>query len=128
MSLGSDVRRRIFEYLEGRLSERNFRDWFVARTWNQLDCATADEQALCGEVELRFAEYSNGHLSEAELRDYLERAASFSGPAARPWQQGGIRDWPRVPRELHSLSRSLSAVRSDSVTPVVSTLRIKASA
>jgi hypothetical protein len=73
------IRERLAQYLDARITLREFQAWFVPATWN-LE-ATADPAAfnLATEIELRLAEFTNGHITESQLRDiFLSIATTYT--------------------------------------------------
>jgi hypothetical protein len=72
------IRKKLSDYLSGRLSLRKFRDWFVPATWDVEEWASVPTQELVYEIKLRMAEYTSGYWTEDELRaTLLPLATSF---------------------------------------------------
>ena len=78
----SEIRRRLKDYLSGRLSIQAFQEWFVPATWDIEKQASENLRRLVYGIELRLAEYTNGHWSPAELKDYLQPLAGPNGKRA----------------------------------------------
>ncbi len=70
-SLDFTIRERMADYQEGRLTLREFEDWFFAETWESDDLDNQSLTNLIYEIKLRLAEYTHGDWSEAELRSLL---------------------------------------------------------
>lgn len=67
-----DVQRYLADYLTGKISLSQFRDWFDAETW-ELDIVPETPRGqVVGEIELRLAEFTNGHRTEDDLRSMLQ--------------------------------------------------------
>jgi hypothetical protein len=62
----TEIRRKLRDLVDGRVSVREFQAWFVPATWELNEDGTATEE-LAAEIELRLAEFSNGHRTEDEL-------------------------------------------------------------
>src|SRR5215831_1942943 len=69
--LDLDIRAKVFDYVDGRLSFADFHDWVTPHVWNagSLGNQLADE--LAGEIGLRIAEFTGGYWTEAELKSLL---------------------------------------------------------
>jgi len=70
-SLDFNIREQLADYLAGKISLRQFEDWFFPETWNIDD---TDDQALANlayGIKLRLAEFSHGDWTESELRSML---------------------------------------------------------
>lgn len=71
-SLEQRIRESVMEYIAGRLSLRQFQEWFASQTWNLESVAEAgDLQQLVNEIDLLLAESSSGHWTEQELKGKL---------------------------------------------------------
>ena len=62
----AEIRQRVRELVDGRVSLREFQAWFLPATW-ELSEAEPIAEDLTAEIELRLAEFSNGHWTESEL-------------------------------------------------------------
>lgn len=70
-TLDFNIRQQLADYLAGKISLRQFEDWFFAETW---DSDEAENQILANfvySIKLRLAEFSHGDWTEAELRSML---------------------------------------------------------
>jgi hypothetical protein len=67
-----DLQSHLKDYLTGKSSLPEFRDWFDVETWDFATEADTAVRQVAGEIELRLAEFTNGHLTEDELRRQLE--------------------------------------------------------
>lgn len=67
---GIEVRKRLADYAEGRLSLEDLEAWFVPRAWEVEGTRTPDAE-LVQSIGLRLAEFSGGHWSEQELKEAL---------------------------------------------------------
>jgi len=66
------IRKHLANYLSGKSSLRQFRDWFDAETWGLAAEADSPARQLAGEIDLRIAEFTNGHRTEDDLRAILQ--------------------------------------------------------
>lgn len=79
------IRGQLADYVAGKISRRQFVDWFFAET---SDIDERDNQALANlvySIKLRLAEFSHGDWTEAELRNML----LFDRDAHRRSESGG---------------------------------------
>lgn len=74
-SFEPDLRSWLAAYVSGRVSLREFQEWFVPRAWIIDADADPNQAELAGHIELLLAEWSNGHWTEDELKDKLSRYA-----------------------------------------------------
>ena len=77
LEIDLEIRDWLGQYLDGKISLRQFEDWFVPAAWGIPRTASPGTLRLVGEIELRLAEFSNGHWTEPELRAKLEPLATF---------------------------------------------------
>jgi hypothetical protein len=84
-----DFIRRLSDFAVGRLTIREFEEWFVAASWNVHDWAEPVLRDAVYMLEIAFAEHSNGHVSTSFLRASagdivreLETSANFIVPLA----------------------------------------------
>ena len=63
----AEIRERIANVVQDRLSLDDFEDWVARQSWNMHRDSNEDAQSLVSEVELALAEYSSNHLDEQEL-------------------------------------------------------------
>lgn len=66
-----DLQSHLADYLTGKLSLSEFRDWFDVETWDIAAEPDTPIRQVTGEIELRLAEFTSGHLTEHELRNLL---------------------------------------------------------
>jgi len=71
-----EIRERLSDYIAGRITLRQFQEWFVPVAWDLAE--KPDELSIASEVEARLAEFTSGHWTEQELKEIL----GSSGPAA----------------------------------------------
>jgi hypothetical protein len=64
----SQVRERLADWLDGRISLSEFEGWLVPATWNIHKANDAEAESLVDEIELRLSEYSGGHMAAKQLR------------------------------------------------------------
>ncbi len=69
--LGKNVRMNLWNYLHGKSSLNEFKDWFIPATWDVEKTEKASVIDLVNQIKLRLAEYSNGHWEEPELKAQL---------------------------------------------------------
>ncbi len=66
------VRRKLRSYLDGKVTLRKFRQWFVPATWDlKDDDAPIRVRDLVDDAKLLMAEYTGGHRTEGDLRARL---------------------------------------------------------
>lgn len=70
-SLDLSIREQLASYLAGKISLRQFEDWFFPETWDVDQFANLFLISLVYGIKLRFAEYSHGDWTEDELRRLL---------------------------------------------------------
>jgi hypothetical protein len=71
-SLASHIRKKLDFYLKGKMGLDEFRDWFVANTFDVDRRRTEEDVSVSYDIELLYAEYTNGDWTEEELRRLLE--------------------------------------------------------
>jgi hypothetical protein len=76
------IRLRLSEWIDGRISLSEFEDWFVPETWSIHMANDPEAEDLTDEIELTLSEYSGGHLSIALLKDRLKELAHVAHPFA----------------------------------------------
>ncbi len=77
----SQIRARLSDWLEGRISLSEFEDWFVPATWN-IHNSDASVEKLVDEIELRLSEYSGGYLEPKQLREELRAVVDAGRPSS----------------------------------------------
>ena len=60
------IRQKLFDWLDGRISLRQFEAWFVPATWDAHQ-SSAETKAFVDDIELNLFEYSDGHMTQDEL-------------------------------------------------------------
>ena len=76
------IRQKLFDWLDGRISLRQFEAWFVPATWDAHQ-SNAETKALVDDIELNLFEYSDGHMTQDDLRlALLTLVQSHSSPAS----------------------------------------------
>jgi hypothetical protein len=76
-SLDYNIREQLADYMAGKLSLREFEDWFFPETWDIDEIENTDDQTstnlanLVYGIKLRLAEFSHGDWTEVELRSML---------------------------------------------------------
>jgi hypothetical protein len=65
------IRRKLHDYLNGKMSLREFRQWFVPETWDIEEWAPKDLQEFIYSIKLLFAEYTSGHRTKSDLQEQL---------------------------------------------------------
>jgi len=74
-----EIRERLGQYLDRKISLHDFQAWFVPVLWNIEQTHNAKAIELAGEVELQLAEYTNDDWTEDELRSELQPLVSLYG-------------------------------------------------
>lgn len=76
MLSAQDLVFRLSEFAMGRLTVRDFEDWFVQASWNADLWASPELRDAVYSIDLVLAEYSNRHVSNSYVR-------AFAGYVAR---------------------------------------------
>jgi hypothetical protein len=71
MTLDLEIRDWLARYLDGDISLRQFREWFVPASWNVHQTGNVAAGDLVGEIGLRLAEFTSGHRSEEDVQSLL---------------------------------------------------------
>ena len=74
------IRARLADWLDGKISLSEFEDWFVPETWNIHKAADPEAEELVDKIELSLSEYSGGYLSPAQLRESLGELVAAAHP------------------------------------------------
>jgi hypothetical protein len=69
------IRTRLADWLDGKISLSEFEDWFVPETWDIHKANDPDAEDLADEIELSLSEYSGGHVSVDQLKQNLTEMA-----------------------------------------------------
>lgn len=96
-----EIRSRLADWLDGRISFREFEDWFVPSTWDIHLGGDPVAQSLVADIDLEIAEYTGGYKSLAEMAN-----------AVRPFVVGT----EVVPKSSSEISRIGPAMASDLVS------------
>ena len=67
----NELRKTLWNYILGRLSLDQFKDWFIPLSQGIENKAEQSLVDLSYQVKLRLAEFSNGDWTEPELKDQL---------------------------------------------------------
>ncbi len=73
MNLTSEVFRKLFHYLDGKISVEDIEDWLVPHLYEFLSLPPCSASELAGIIELGLAEMSNGQCSENDFRSLLKK-------------------------------------------------------
>lgn len=73
MDLTSEIFRKVFQYLDGKISLEDVEDWLVPHLYELLILAPCSASELAGVIELGLAEISNGQSSEEDFRSLLRK-------------------------------------------------------
>ena len=73
MDLTSEVFRKVFQYLDGKISVEDIEDWFVPHLYELLTLPPCGASELAGVIELSLAEMSSGQCSENDFRSLLKK-------------------------------------------------------
>jgi hypothetical protein len=73
MDLTSEIFRKVFQYLDNKISVEDIEDWFVPHLYEFLTLPPCGASELAGVVELGLAEMSNGQCSEEDFRSLLKK-------------------------------------------------------
>ena len=69
------IRSRLADWIDGKISLSEFEDWFVPETWNIHKANDAEAEDVADEIELSLSEYSGGHLTLEQLKESLKELA-----------------------------------------------------
>jgi hypothetical protein len=73
MDLTSEIFRKVFQYLDGKINLEDVEDWLVPHLYEFLTLPTSSASELAGVVELGLAEMSSGQCSEEDFRSLLKK-------------------------------------------------------
>jgi len=73
MDLTSEIFRKVFQYLDGKISVEDVEDWLVPHLYEFLTLPPSSASELAGIIELGLAEISNGQSSEEDFRSLLKK-------------------------------------------------------
>lgn len=73
MDLTSEIFRKVFQYMDGKISLEDIEDWLVAHLYEFLTLPPCSAVELAGIVELGLAEMSSGQYSEDGFRALLKK-------------------------------------------------------
>lgn len=76
------IRDRLSQWFDGKISLRQFEDWFVPATWDAHASGNARLEALVDEIELNLSEYTDRVIDLDQLRKELAKAIA---PFGRSW-------------------------------------------
>jgi len=74
--LDLDIRNKVSEFVDGRLSLGSFYDWAAPLVWEGGSLGNPLADDLAGEIGLRLAEYTSGYWTEHELKSLLRPMSS----------------------------------------------------
>jgi hypothetical protein len=74
------IRNGLSEWMDGKITLREFEDWFVPATWDIHQSGDEKAEDLADEIELRLSEYSGGYLSREDLRSEMKSLLAQSCP------------------------------------------------
>ena len=66
-----EIREKLAEFLAGRISLDDFKEWFIPATWDIEQSRDSLVYELVAEIHLKLGEFSNDHWTEDELRRLL---------------------------------------------------------
>lgn len=73
MISATELKKRLGDWLDGKLSLREFEEWFVPATWDAHKSGDREAESLVDEIELNLSEYTDRVISHEELRTRLRR-------------------------------------------------------
>jgi hypothetical protein len=73
MDLTSEIFRKVFQYLDGKISVEDVEDWLVPHLYELLTLPPSSASELAGIIELGLAEISNDQSSEEDFRSLLTK-------------------------------------------------------
>jgi hypothetical protein len=77
-----EIRDKAVAFVAGKLSLRQFEDWFVPGTWDQHQVDDPEAESLADSIELSISEYTDGLSSDAQLRQEIAEAIRPCEPKA----------------------------------------------
>lgn len=72
------IREKLSDWINGKISLAEFEDWFVPATWNVHRSGDEAAENLVDEIELNLSEYSGGYLSREQLVVAMRSALAVS--------------------------------------------------
>lgn len=84
MASSDQIRTKLLDCIEDRISLRAFEDWFVPSTWNVHLENDSQTESLVDEIEINLSEYTDGYLTLDQLRHNLRGLV-----ANRPFASSG---------------------------------------
>ena len=76
-TLNLRIREYLASYIAGRISFREFQNWFIPAVWNIDQKRDPEAEVLAYGIMLRLAEYLNGDWTEDELKFKLNTLIEF---------------------------------------------------
>jgi len=77
------IRSRIADWLDGKISLSEFEDWFVPVTWDIHKGNDPEAEELTDEIELSLSGYSGEYLSLDQLKDKLRELVPVAHPVGQ---------------------------------------------
>lgn len=82
MNLTSEIFRKVFQYLDGKINVEDIEDWLVPHLYELLTLPPCGASELAGVIELGLAEMSSGQRSEddfhSQLKKYIREHSTIS--------------------------------------------------
>ena len=69
-----EIHSKAAEFVAGRISLRQFEEWFVPATWDIHKANDSEAESLADEIDLNISEYTDGVLSADQLKQELAAA------------------------------------------------------
>jgi hypothetical protein len=96
MANAIEIRQRLLDWLDERISLREFEDWFVPSTWSAHRENDPEAESLADEIEMNLSEYSGGEQSLEQLKGSLRELVN----SVRPFAVSFRFEIPQPPREI----------------------------
>lgn len=73
MDSTSEIFRKVFQYLDGKIDVEDIEDWLVPHLYEFLTLLPCSASELAGVIELGLAEMSSGQCAEEDFRSLLKK-------------------------------------------------------
>ena len=91
MANAAQIREQLRNWLNGRISLRQFEDWFVPSTWDVHRENDTEAEALAEDIEMHLSEFSGGELNVDRLANLLRQLANASHVIHVDWREANAR-------------------------------------
>jgi hypothetical protein len=89
------IRNKLSEWIDRKISLREFEDWFVHETWDIHLSNDSEVEDLADDIEMNLSEYSGRHISQQQLYHSLSQLLPL-GNVLRPFVQTATVEQPML--------------------------------